>query len=300
MKPTLLTLEYFLKCADMQHLTKAAAELHVSQPSLTRTIKSLEKELDVPLFEKRGRNIVLTRYGQILKLHTERILAELSAAEKEIKESRGTVETTVRLSLRSASHLVPGFIIDFQKRYPNIHLEILMEKNEEMKDGNSAIDLSLYSTIKPEHTDYSQTLLEEEILLAVPKSDARAGSRTVNLRDFADDPFLLLQIGKSLRTITDVYCHEAGFAPKISLESDNPQTIRAFIRAGFAISFVPKITWYGMQNEAIALIPIADPICRRCLILSWQEHIEENPGAVMLRDYFINHFAPYAYGKMRT
>ena len=300
MKPTLLTLEYFLKCADMQHLTKAAAELHVSQPSLTRTIKSLEKELDAPLFEKRGRNIVLTRYGQILKLHTERILAELSAAEKEIKESRGTVETTVRLSLRSASHLIPGFIIDFQKRYPNIHLEILMEKNEEAKDGNSAIDLSLYSTIKPEHTDGSQTLLEEEILLAVPKSDARAGSRTVNLRDFSDDPFLLLQIGKSLRTITDVYCHEAGFTPKISLESDNPQTIRAFIRAGFAISFVPKITWYGMQNEAIALIPIADPVCRRCLILSWQDNVEENPGAVLLRDYFIDHFAPYAYGKMRS
>lgn len=300
MKPTLLTLEYFLKCAEMQHLTRAAAELRVSQPSLTRTIKSLEKELDVPLFEKRGRNIVLTRYGQILKLHTERILAELSAAEKEIKESRGTVETTVRLSLRSASHLIPGFIIDFQKRYPNIHLEILMEKSEETKDGNSTVDLSLYSTIKPEHTDGSQTLLEEEILLAVPKSDARAGSRTVNLRDFADDPFLLLQIGKSLRTITDVYCHEAGFTPKISLESDNPQTIRAFIRAGFGISFVPKITWYGMQNEAIALIPIADPICRRCLILSWQDNVEENPGAVLLRDYFIDHFAPYAYGKMRT
>lgn len=300
MKPTLLTLEYFLKCAEMQHLTRAAAELRVSQPSLTRTIKSLEKELDVPLFEKRGRNIVLTRYGQILKLHTERILAELSAAEKEIKESRGTVETTVRLSLWAASHLIPGFIIDFQKRYPNIHLEILMEKSEDAKNGKSAVDLSLYSTIKPEHTECSQTLLEEEILLAVPKSDARAGSHTVNLRDFADDPFLLLQIGKSLRTITDVYCHEAGFTPKISLESDNPQTIRAFIRTGFGISFVPKITWHGMQNEAIALIPIADPICRRCLILSWQEHIEENPGAVLLRDYFIDHFAPYAYGKMRT
>ena len=299
MKPTLLTLEYFLKCAETQHLTRAAAELHVSQPSLTRTIKSLEKELDAPLFQKRGRNIVLTRYGEILKLHTEHVLAELSLAEKEIQDAKGTNETVVRLSLRSSSHLIPGFIMDFQKNYPNIHLEILMEKTDHTKGGHSDVDLQLYSAIQPVNTENAHTLLEEEILLAVPKTDPRANARTVYLKDFADDPFVLLQTGKSLRTITDVYCHTAGFAPKVSLESDNPQTIRAFIRAGFGISFVPQITWSGMQKENIALIPIASPVCHRCLILSWHPDIENNPGAVLLRDYIIQNFAAYAYGKVK-
>ena len=299
MKPTLLTLEYFLKCAEMQHLTRAAAELRVSQPSLTRTIKSLEKEIDAPLFQKRGRNIVLTRYGEILKLHTEHILAELAACEAEIKNAKGINETTVRLSLLSASHLIPGFIMDFQKQHPNIHLEILMEKTNQEKSPKNDVDLSLYSAIKPMNTENSHTLLEEEILLAVPKTDPRANRRTVDLKDFAEDPFVLLQVGKSLRTITDVYCHDAGFIPKISLESDNPQTIRAFIRAGFGISFVPKITWSGMQKENITLIPIASPVCRRCLILSWQPDIQTNPAAVLLRDYIIQNFASYAYGMVK-
>ncbi len=174
-----------------------------------------------------------------------------------------------------------------------------MEKTDHTMGGHSDVDLQLYSAIQPVNTENAHTLLEEDILLAVPKTDPRANARTVYLKDFADDPFVLLQMGKSLRTITDVYCHTAGFAPKVSLESDNPQTIRAFIRAGFGISFVPQITWSGMQKENIALIPIASPVCHRCLILSWHPDIENNPGAVLLRDYIIQNFAAYAYGKVK-
>ena len=66
MKLTLLALSYFQKTAELQHLTKAAEALHISQPSLSHTIKVLETELGVPLFSRSGRNIVLTRYGEIL------------------------------------------------------------------------------------------------------------------------------------------------------------------------------------------------------------------------------------------
>lgn len=97
MKPTLCPV-LLSEDSGKQHLTCVAEELHISQPSLSRTIKTLENDLGVPLFERSGRNIVLTRYGEILLRHTERIMDELHSAEREIEEMKGAQQTTVSFS----------------------------------------------------------------------------------------------------------------------------------------------------------------------------------------------------------
>lgn len=297
MKPTLLALSYFQKAAEKQHLTKVAEELHISQPSLSRTIKTLETDLGAPLFERSGRNIVLTRYGEILLRHTEKIMEELRAAEKEIEDMKGAQQPTVSFSLFAASKLIPGFLMEFRRLHPNIHLEILQQKIDHEKKKGDGVDLSLFSSINPMENDYCTTLMEEEILLAMPDTDPHAGDAAVKLKDFAESGFILLQTGKSLRAITDVYCHAAGFTPRISLESDSPDTVREFIRAGLGISFVPKITWHGVSSSHVKLVPISTPICRRSIILSWRADIEDSPSAVLLRNYMIDNFARYAYGQ---
>lgn len=294
MQPTLLALLYFQKIAEKQHLTRAAEELHISQPSLSRMMKTLEQELGVPVFERSGRNIVLTRYGEILLRHTRQIMAELDSAEKEITEMKGALQTTVRFSLFAASKLIPGFLMNFRQLHPEIHLEILQQKIDHENKKRNTVDLSLFSSIGPMDTDGCQTLLEEDILLAMPDSDPHAKDAAVELKDFSEAGFILLQTGKSLRAITDVYCHSAGFTPRISLESDSPDTVREFIRAGLGISFVPKITWHGVASDHVSLVPISSPMCRRCIILSWRQDIEDSPSAMLLRDYIIAHFAGYA------
>ncbi len=294
MKPTLLALSYFQKIAEKQHLTRAAQELHISQPSLSRTMKSLEAEMGVPLFARSGRNIALTQYGEILLRHTERIMTELELAEQEIDAMKGALQTTVRFSLFAASKLIPGFMMNFRNVHPNIHLEILQQKIDHEKKNGNTVDLSLFSSISPRDNDCCKTLLEEEILLAMPNNDPRSNAPAVILSDFSDAGFIMLQTGKSLRAITDVYCHAAGFTPRISLESDSPDTVREFIRAGLGVSFVPEITWHGVSGQNISLRPITSPVCRRSIILSWRPDIENSPSAVLLRDYIIGHFADYA------
>lgn len=300
MKPTLLALSYFQKTAEKQHLTRVAEELHISQPSLSRTIKTLENDLGIPLFERSGRNIVLTRYGEILLRHTERIMDELHSAEREIEEMKGAQQTTVSFSLFAASKLIPGFLMGFRHLHPHVHLEILQQKIDHTKKQGNGVDLSLFSSINPMENEFCTTLMEEEILLAMPDTDSRARLPSVKLKDFAEAGFILLQTGKSLRAITDVYCHAAGFTPRVSLESDSPDTVREFIRAGLGISFVPKITWHGVSSSHVALVPISTPICRRSIILSWRADINESPSAVLLRDYIIQNFARYAYAQAES
>lgn len=298
MKITYTALSYFQKIAELQHMTKAAAALHVAQPSLSRTIKSLEEELDVPLFEHRGRNIVLTRYGEILLSHTNVIMKEMAEAEKELKAAESAAQMTVKLSLYAASKLIPAFLMEFRKKYPEIHLEILLQHLKDSASGTAngqkSVDLSLTSSIMPFNDGHSTTLFKEEIMLAIPDSDPHANLPAANLSDFADSSFICLHTGQGLRTVTDYYCNEAGFRPKVALESDSPETVREFIRAGLGISFVPQITWGDVGGDHMVLVPIASPRCYRYISLSWDKDKPLSEPAVLLKNYIIDHFADYA------
>lgn len=295
MKITFTSLSYFQKIAELQHMTRAAAALHVAQPSLSRTIKSLEEELDVPLFDHRGRNIVLTKYGEILLAHVNLIMKEMEAAKKELKEAEEAAHKTVKLSLYAASKLVPSFLMEFRKRHPDIRLEILLQGLQtEHHVGYKGCDLTLCSNIHPLDDGHSVTLFKEEIMLAVPDTDPHANMPSVNLSDFSESSFICLHTGQSLRTVTDYYCREAGFMPKVALESDSPETVQEFIRTGLGISFVPQITWGGVGGENVVLVPIASPRCYRYISLTWDKNRELPAPAAELKKFIIDHFADFA------
>lgn len=289
---TLLELLYFQKTAELQHLTKAAEHLHISQPSLSRTIKALESELEVPLFEHKGRNIFLTPYGKILLSHVNGIMDELDEAKRELNEKKQSQQCTVHISLFAASKLVPKFLMRFKQEYPQVLFEIIQQTNKFSE--HSWADLALTSTVQPVDTDGSLTLFREELLVALPSSHPKAHRSTVRLADFKDAGFIALQMGKSLRTITDFYCHSAGFTPRIILESDSPGTVREFISAGLGISLVPKITWAGLGGKHIALSQISTPKCYRCINLSWKTDGKLSAEAELLKQYIIKNFAEYA------
>lgn len=292
MEISLLALRYFQKTAQLQHLSRAASELHIVQPALSRMIHSLEEEMGVPFFDRKNRSIVLNDYGKIFLKYTDQILLAMESARQELEDKQHKDIATVTLSLYAASKIIPALLTDFQKENPNIRLQILQQGIS--GDGAVEADLSLFSSITPMDNDHSVTLLEEELFLALPTSDPRASLQEAKLTDFADSGFISLQQGKTLRTITDFYCRMAGFTPNICLECDSPGTVREFIRAGFGISFVPGVTWCGVADEKVALVPISAPSCRRYIGLSWKEQAYLSDATLTLRDYLIKNFAAYA------
>lgn len=292
MEVTFLSLSYFQKIARTEHLGQAAAELHVAQPSLSRTIRNLESELGVPLFDHRGRNIVLNTYGKILLKYVDRIFLNLEGARQEILDTAQMGGSIVSLSIYAASKVIPSLLSAFRQEHPHIRFEIFQQ---DPSSGNShTADLNLFSSIHPMDNEHTVTLLEEEIVLAIPKSDPRAQAESLPLSAFAGDDFISLQPGKSLRTITDAFCSSAGFIPHINLECDSPSTVRDFIRAGLGISFVPCVTWSGVNDAHIALVHISAPRCRRYIGLSWNADAYLSPSAMMVRDFFVAHFAEYS------
>lgn len=285
------SLIYFKKVAELQHITRAAEELHVAQPSLSRTIARLERELEVQLFERSGKNIFLNEYGEIVLRHTNRILQEIKDIHREIADVSEGSDRTVSVSLYSASKLFPHLVMNFKQEHPGIRLQIVQENLN--TNPSEECDITLYSTMQPDIRENSVTLFAEDILLALPKSNPLSKRGFLNLNEVADEEFICLQRGKSLRTITDIYCKIAGFEPSVVLESDSPETVRELIRAGIGISFIPSITWQGMETKDLVLVPIAVPQCKRYINLSWRVSGYFSPAAAMFRDYLQEYFKPY-------
>jgi len=231
-------LRYFKKTAELEHITKAAQELHVAQPSLSRTISMLEDELKVKLFNRKGKSIELNEYGIIVLNHTNRILKELEAIHREIDDARENSVMNVTFSMNAASTLIPRLVRGFKEEHSDIRLHILQE--DLVEDSGQSCDLTLFAGSQPVSGPYCTTLIEEEIRLALPVTNPLAHFDSLTLDQVSKEEFICLQKGKNLRSITDAYCKMAGFDPNVVLESDSPETVRELIRAGIGSSFIPS------------------------------------------------------------
>ena len=116
----LLQLKYFTAAAEQQHITKAAERLHIAQPALTQSIKKLEEEMGVRLFDRSGRNIVLNETGRLFLQRITPILAELENLPDEMREAAGIFQRTIHLNVTAASALITNIIIKYKELHPQI------------------------------------------------------------------------------------------------------------------------------------------------------------------------------------
>lgn len=278
---------YFQKVAELEHLTKAAEALHIAQPALSRTIRSMEEELDVSLFTHQGRNIHLTRDGHILLKYANKILGSLDDLRQELQDSRDLQQLTVKLAIMSSSRLIPAFLMKFKEEHPETILEIVPQNSDSA--NASKTDLTLFSSLKHVDNDHTITLFRENLVKVFPAGTPYAHLPYVNLHDLSDMDFIMPPKGFLFRNTVEAYCKKAGFTPKVILESDNPDTVGEFIRAGLGIALVPQMTWHNAQIHNVAL-PVGDQECHRDLNISWKTNSKLSLSAVLLREYIVDHF----------
>ena len=142
----LVKLKYFLVVAKLQHVTKAAEILHISQPSLTQAIHSLEEDLGVNLFNKQGRSIVLNEYGIYLKQRIEKILPQIDVIPQELQLLKNKVNKSVKLNILAASSIIVDLIIKFRKQYPDVIFDF--EQNSLKNDCDIVIATNGINTEK--------------------------------------------------------------------------------------------------------------------------------------------------------
>lgn len=257
-------LRYFYEAAKCGHITKAAENLHIAQPALTKSIKALEDELNIKLFHKAGRGVKLSEYGEFLKEKIEPIIDELDVLPVAIKNFTDLNENTVSINVLAASTITTDIIIKFKKIYPNVMFKMIRKENETNADIEILTNAKNYDSFV---SVKKRALVEEKIHVAVPIESPLAKKEEIELIELKNSEFIALSGSRRFRPLCDAYCEYAGFKPRVTFESDSLIAVKNLIAAGVGVAFWPEFSWGKITHKNIKLLDIVKPDMKREIIL---------------------------------
>jgi DNA-binding transcriptional LysR family regulator len=268
----LLQLQYFQTVAKFEHMTKAAQELNVSQPSLSNTMARLEESLGVPLFVRQGRQIRLTSFGRQFLQRVNLAFFELEKGKREMEEMAGGEKGIISFAVTLPS-VLPYLLKDFLKLYPQakfIQKQAFSEKEIISQLENQIIDVcvSTFPIISP-NIEWLP-LGDDEIMLSVPYGHHLANRESINLKEVADEPFISITPEYYFRELTDKFCKQAGFEPNIVYEIAEAGVIQSLVELNLGLTFTPYSISKFSKLRSVQL-HINEPDCKRTIGLAWHK-----------------------------
>ena len=261
-------LRYFVTLAHLEHYTKAAKQLSITQPSLSHAIASLEDELNVRLFEKDGRNVVLTRWGKIFLQDVEEILAHLDSSVENLKmtgSGNGTIEIGC-IRILGASY-VPSLMQAFVKANPDKNISYRLHGvgglSAEIIEGlkNRQYDVAFCSKYRDDPLiDYIK-IASQDLVLAVPCDHPLAAYDTIRLQDTLSYQHIFFDPRSGLRDIIDNLFSKAGGYPDHSMEIEEDMVIAGLVSKGFGIAVIPEMHILSEMN--LKTLRIIEPVPER-------------------------------------
>ncbi|MGW4356223.1 transcriptional regulator CynR [Nocardia sp. NPDC004582] len=256
--PELRHLRYLLAVAEHGNFTRAAEDLHLSQPTLSQQIRQLERLVGVPLLDRTGRSVRLTDAGVVYAEHARRALRELTAADRAVHDVEDLARGTLRLALTPTftPYLVGPLIAEFRAIHPGITLEVSESAQEAMESAILADDLDLGIAFlgTPTPGVEATPLFEENLSLVVGEhSTARS---PLPIADLAHAELALLSPDFATRGHIDDYLRAHAVTPRIAVQANAVQSVIEIVRrTGLATVLPPAIAMAYPGLRAIDLDP---------------------------------------------
>lgn len=262
-------LQYFLAVARHENFTRAAEQVHVSQPSLSVQVAALEEELGTRLFDRLGRKVALTQAGELFRQHAERALRELEQAAEVVRELEGAKRGRLTVGTLSTvnSYLIAPLVSRFKQRFPEIHLHIHAQPSAEIVAGVLSNRLDLGICLLPLHHPHLTTvpLFEERLALIAPPS-VPILQRRVRMQDLASLPLILMPVDYCLRRMVEDQCGKVGVLPQVSLEMTSPEGILQAVAEGAGMTILPELyVRLRSPRTDLQVVEIYDPTPRHAV-----------------------------------
>jgi DNA-binding transcriptional LysR family regulator len=286
-------LAYFVAVAETRHFTRAAERVRVAQPSLSKQIRTLERELGAPLFSRARGNVALTPAGEALLPLARRILADVETARLDVHDLVGLRRGRVRLGATPSlcTGLLPDVLGEFRHRYPGISLEVEEGGSRDLVRhlAHGSLDLALI-ILRPQAHDPALTatpILREHLVIASASSSAPpvagSGARVADLRDV---PMVMFRDGYDLRDVTVAACRAEGFEPRYAVEGGEMDAVLRFVEAGLGVAVVPSMVVAGRGR--LRVTPIAPPGLTRTVALAHRRDVEPPRAAREFRGLLLS------------
>lgn len=272
-------LRSFVVTAEELHAGRAAARLHLTQPSLSRQISALEHDLGVTLFTRIRRRFGLTPAGERFLVAAQDILRRADEAARDALRAQEGALGTLRLRfVQSATfQALPLLLRAFREAHPDVVLDVetlvTIRQTEELRERR--IDVGLLRLPISEPTLSTRVISRDPLVVALPAGHRLARHRRLPLAALADEPFVLYtrSFGPSVQDAIVGHCVAAGFTPRIVQEAADVQTIVALVAAGLGVSLLIGPIPPTAPN-AVRYRELTDDLPRWELALAWSSETE--------------------------
>ncbi|WP_432484903.1 LysR family transcriptional regulator [Kineococcus esterisolvens] len=277
-------LRVLVTVADHGHVTRAAQELRLGQPTVSRALARVQDAVGVPLLVPHGRGVRLTAAGRALSDAARRALGEVERGVRAVREDdspdTGRVALGFLHTLGAAA--VPALVRAFRQEHPAARFQLTQDSAgtllAQLADGH--VDLLLTSPLPRGTAWRTRPLLEQPLVLALPAEHPLAGRDRLALGDVAGEDFVLFEHGYGLRETADAMFAEAGVVPRVAFEGQDADTVRGLVAAGLGVALLPAP---GDPRPDVVERPLAGPSTSRTVGLVWRD--EELPRvAAAFRD----------------
>lgn len=234
-------LQYFMRAAELEHITKAAGDLMVSQPYLSKVIADLENELGVPLFDHKGRSIVLNPCGKAFYRHAVNILNEVEDSKKEINNINLSQQTSLTI-VTNCSQYMPGLLELISMSNQDIKIRQLSARRRDIIRMilNGEADFALCSPPVEDNVELKTLHLRyEQAVVIFPEGYWLKDHKEITFEEIKDETFISVSQGYGARDALDLYFSHLGIAPKIAIETADTGTVFRYVEKGLGISAVP-------------------------------------------------------------
>ncbi len=236
-------LRHFLKVAELESFTKAAEEIGLSQPALSRSIAKLETEIGQPILERQTRSVVTTDAGKLLLARAKQIVSLVDDTLVEITDDGHTGRIRVGAIPTIAPYFLPHLLKSFSKAYPRATVIINEEPTEQLLKSLTDGELDVAIMALPLSVKYLDIdeLFEEELQLVLPAHHPLADKPQVKLADIQALPFVLLGEAHCLTDNIVSFCRQKSFHPVSVERTSQLATVQELVALGHGISMVPEM-----------------------------------------------------------
>jgi len=244
-------LEIVRSVAEKGSFTAAARVLNVSQSAVSRQVLLLEEELGEPVFLRLGRKVRITTAGQVLLDLSRRVLSDVQDTTATIRDQQQTLAGTLHLGggMTVCLHVFPALLKEFRRRQPRIDVKLTTGATAQLLERirSGLLDIGLL-TLPVDGADLVQVpVMREELLLVLHPSHKLARKRRVSAADLAKQSWVLFEPGSSTRRVIDDMFHAHGIRPRIVMETENVEILKALTLIGMGLTILP---YQALAREA--------------------------------------------------
>ena len=288
MNYTLSQLEIFLKICQNQSITKAAEELHLTQPAVSIQLKNLQNQFDIPLTEVIGRKLYVTDFGKEVAKMAENIIFQAHEIAHKSKAFKGELSGKLKISVVSTGkYVIPYFLASFLKKHPGVALKLDVTNKVKVLENiaNNEVDFSLVSVLPTDMNIENLELLQNKLYLVTGKN-SHYPKKKYDVSILEELPIIYREKGSGTRYTMERYFESKGILLRKQMELTSNEAVKQAIISGLGLSIMPIIGLrHELKNGELTIIPAPDLPIETKWQLIWLKGKKHSPVVSSYLEY---------------